>query len=661
MLRLLAVIASVFVMASFSGCGGAGIESRKDVATGETATAVATAPADIGPRSYPASAPPPAAVPATGTPAASIPAPENVAEGVGPGAGGDKHAYLQENDFHVVGDSPLSTFSVDVDTASYSKVRAYLLTHRTLPPPDAVRIEELVNYFDYDYSPPSDEHPFAVHLETAACPWQPAHRLVRCGIQGKRIDQKRPPSNLVFLIDVSGSMDAPNRLPLVKEGLAMLVRQLGENDRVAIVVYAGAAGLVLPSTSGQDQSQILAALEDLRAGGSTNGGQGILLAYRLAQENFIKGGTNRVILCSDGDFNVGVTSTGDLVRLAIEKSQAGIFLSVLGFGFGNHNDVLLEEIADKADGNYAFIDTQAEAHKVLVEQLSGTLVTIAKDVKIQVEFNPAQVAAYRLIGYENRLLADRDFKDDTKDAGEIGAGHRVTALYEIAPVGAAAPAPQVDPLKYQPAGGERPAASSSADVAAELLTLKLRYQRPQGGASTLLTFPLKDSGQKFGQATSDFQFAAAVASFGMLLRGSRHRGDTSYAAVLETAQAALGTDDHGYRSEFLQLVQSAQQLSGAPGGERSVPQSWSQGRSAATGPTGYVTPPGRGPAAHSLGQQPRSGTQRERLQTLAVGVVLGAGLAVSVLAATVWVVNSISQRRFLSARGIPAPKKVPTA
>jgi Ca-activated chloride channel family protein len=499
-------------------------------------------------------------------------------EGVGPGEGGDKHDYLEENPFIHVGDAPLSTFSVDVDTASYSKIRGYLLDQRSLPPPDAVRIEELVNYFDYDYSPPTGEHPFAVHLEAATCPWQPKHRLLRCGIQGKRIDGERPPSNLVFLIDVSGSMDAPNKLPLVKQGLEMLVRQLGENDRVAMVVYAGAAGLVLPSTSGQQQPRILAALDSLQAGGSTNGGEGIKLAYRIAQENFIKGGTNRVILCSDGDFNVGVTSTGDLVRLAIDKAKAGVFLSVLGFGFGNHNDALLEEIADKADGNYAFIDTEAEAKKVLVEQMAGTLVTIAKDVKIQVEFNPQQVGAYRLIGYENRLLAARDFNDDTKDAGEIGAGHRVTALYEIVPVGVETPEPLVDPLKYQPAQSSAAALAPPADVANELLTVKLRYQPPEGGESTLLTYPLKTADQKFGQATRDFQFAAAVASFGMLLRDSKHQGATSYAAVLETASAACGPDEHGYRSEFLNLVRTASRLAEQGNARPGTMESWSDGR-----------------------------------------------------------------------------------
>jgi Ca-activated chloride channel family protein len=579
---------------------------------------------------------------AASAPPAAVDLETNPAEGAGPGFGGDRHAYVEENPFIPVSDAPPSTFSVDVDTASYSKVRAYLMGHRTLPPPDAVRIEELVNYFHYSYPPPEGDHPFAVHMETAACPWQPEHRLVRCGIQCKRIDQQRPPSNLVFLIDVSGSMDAPNKLPLVKEGLQMLVRQLGETDRVAIVVYAGAAGLVLPSTSGQEQSRILAALEELRAGGSTNGGQGILLAYRTAEENFLKGGTNRVILCTDGDFNVGVTSTGDLVRLAVDKSKSGVFLSVLGFGFGNHNDEMLEQIADKANGNYAFIDSEAEARKVLVEQLSGTLVTIAKDVKIQVEFNPAQVAAYRLIGYENRLLADRDFNDDAKDAGEIGAGHQVTALYEIVPAGTAAPPTLVDPLKYQPQASPSNTPGSPAadpDVASELLTVKLRYQPPQGGPSTLVTVPVKDSGQKFGEASHDFQFAAAVASFGMLLRGSRHAGQTSYAAVLETATTARGEDRHGYRSEFLEVVQAAARLAEEKQAHRPVRPSWSEGLTTAR--TTSLVPSA---ALHVLPPAP-DGPRANATRLLFVGAFFGAGITVIALCATIWIVNWISQPR----------------
>jgi len=370
----------------------------------------------------------------------------------------------------------------------------------------------------------------------------------------------------VFLIDVSGSMDAANKLPLVQRGLSMLVRQLSENDRVAIVVYAGAAGLVLPPTSGSDQPTILSAINRLQAGGSTNGGQGIHLAYQIARDNFVRSGVNRVILCTDGDFNVGTTSTADLIRLAQEKAKDGVYLSVLGFGFGNHNDAMLEQLSNKANGNYAFIDSDREAHKVLVEQMQGTLVTIAKDVKLQVEFNPLQVAAYRLIGYENRRLADRDFNDDTKDAGDIGAGHSVTALYEIVPAGVESELgqPGVDRLKYQESGvkSQESEKKISDAVAAELLTLKLRYQPPEGGRSTLLSFPVKDGGAKFGSASPDLQFAAAVASFGMLLRNSKFKGDVSYAAVLETAAATRGEDKQGLRGEFLDLVKAAASLSG---------------------------------------------------------------------------------------------------
>lgn len=484
-------------------------------------------------------------------------------QGKGPGQAGDRYAMIEEAPFLQVKTNPLSTFSIDVDTASYAKTRAYLLSQRMLPPPDAVRIEELVNYFDYDYAGPTDSHPFAVHLESAECPWKTNHRLVRIGIQAKRIDDQPQRSNLVFLIDVSGSMDWPNKLPLVKRGLEMLVRQLGENDRISMVVYAGAAGLVLPPTAGNEHATILAALERLRAGGSTNGGQGIQLAYKIAEEQKIEGGVNRVILCSDGDFNVGVTGTGDLVQFAAEQAKKGIYLSVLGFGMGNHNDAMLEALADKANGNYGYIDSEKEAHKVLVEQRSGTLVIVAQDVKIQVEFNPAQVAGYRLIGYENRRLADRDFNDDTKDAGEIGAGHSVTALYEVIPVSQTEELTgSVDPLKYQPTktdSVETPT-SQADDLSSEILTVKLRYQPPGGGPSTLIAQPLTDNDHRFGQATPDFQFATAVAAFGMLLRGSQYRGDATFDRVLEIAEATRGEDKFGYRAEFLELVRTASLL-----------------------------------------------------------------------------------------------------
>jgi Ca-activated chloride channel family protein len=490
--------------------------------------------------------------------AAEVPAAES-AEGMGPGQGGDKYDQIVENDFLAARQTPLSTFSIDVDTASYAKTRMFLLDNRRLPPPDAVRIEELVNYFNYDYAGPEDEHPFAANVEIAQCPWQPAHRLVRIGIKGQEVEQeRRPASNLVFLIDVSGSMSYGNKLPLLKRGMKLLVDRLNENDRVAMVVYAGAAGLVLPPTTGDQKQRILDALEQLSAGGSTNGGEGIRLAYQVALDNFIPGGTNRVLLCTDGDFNVGATSTGGLIREVEDNARQNVFLTVLGFGMGNHNDAMLEQISNKGNGNYAFIDTDSEARKVLVEQMSGTLVTIAKDVKIQVEFNPATVAAYRLIGYENRLLANEDFNDDTKDAGEIGAGHTVTALYEIVPVGAETDIPiaKVDPLRYQ-SDTEVTAAAHSG----ELLTLKIRYKPAREDESKLLAYAVTDRGQSFSAATRDFKFAAAVASFGMLLRDSKYKGDSNYDAVLEIATEGTADDRAGYRTEFLSMVEQARNLS----------------------------------------------------------------------------------------------------
>lgn len=480
-------------------------------------------------------------------------------EGQGPGLGGDQFDSIVENDFVNVVDQPLSTFSIDVDTASYSKTRMYL-REGSLPPRGAVRIEEFVNYFDYQYSPPTGDLPFAVHVESSAAPWQAEHRLVRVALQGRDVDRERVRSNLVFLVDVSGSMDTRNKLPLVKQGLKDLSDRLTENDRVSIVVYAGAAGLVLPPTSGDQRQQIQRALKQLHAGGSTNGGQGIELAYRVARENFIPGGVNRVILCSDGDFNVGTTNRADLVQVAEENAAQGVYLTVLGFGMGNHNDAMMEEISNKADGNYAFIDTELEARKVLGDQLSGTLVTIAKDVKIQIEFNPLRVASYRLIGYENRILEAQDFNDDRKDAGEVGAGHAVTALYELTLSGDDDGAPQIDPLRYQT---DRQLSTAAAST--ELLTLKVRYKRPHEEQSELIEHRVADQVIPFQAATRDFQFAAAVASFGMLLRNSKYRGNSSYDAVSEIARSAKGQDAHGYRAEFLELVNTARKLSQAEG------------------------------------------------------------------------------------------------
>jgi Ca-activated chloride channel family protein len=462
-----------------------------------------------------------------------------------------------ENPFHAAVSEPLSTFSIDVDTASYSNVRRFL-TQNTLPPRDAVRIEELLNYFPYNDAPPgaSSPDPFAVHVEMAGCPWDAQHRLARIGIAAKPIDQsKRPPSNLVFLVDVSGSMQAPNKLPLVQWSLQRLVEQLGENDQIAIVVYASASGLVLPSTSCIEKAEILSAIEQLRAGGSTNGGAGIQLAYDVATQHFIKNGTNRVILATDGDFNVGVAAQDELISLIEAKAKSGVFLSVLGYGMGNIKDGTLERLADKGNGHYAYIDSPREAYKVLVEEMGSTLVTVAKDVKIQVEFNPARVAGYRLIGYENRIMAHKDFNDDTKDAGEVGAGHHVTALYELVPPGnEGSSGPGVDPLKYT----QR---TISGSASPESFTVKLRYKQPDGDTSKLLTIGVEDKGRSFGESSEDLRFASAVAGFGMLLRDSTHKGSLTYAGVLEIAEPASARDPSGYRREFLAAVRQAKTLS----------------------------------------------------------------------------------------------------
>ncbi|WP_372898566.1 von Willebrand factor type A domain-containing protein, partial [Stieleria sp.] len=424
--------------------------------------------------------------------------------------GGNQFAPIIENPFLPVGIAPLSTFAIDVDTAAYAKVRMNLTQYNQWPNPDAVRIEELVNYFDYNYAPPQDDRPFAAAMEIAECPWNPKHRLARIGIKAKVADVDRPPSNLVFLLDVSGSMNRPNKLPLVVNGMKMLVNQLGENDSVAIVVYAGAAGLVLDATTGDRKKLIVDSLDRLRAGGSTNGGHGIELAYSIARDHFVDGGTNRVILCSDGDFNVGVTDTDELIRLVENNAKSNIFLTVLGFGNDNHNDAMMEQISNKGNGNYAFIDSQDEARKVLVEQMQGSLMTVAKDVKIQVEFNPMEVESYRLIGYENRILNAKDFDADDKDGGEIGAGHAVTALYEIVPKSKLKPedpppsSAPLEELRYQ-----RPIRYSEQAASGEILTLKLRYKPPTEEQSELIEFAVKDSGKAFNRTDRDFQFAAS--------------------------------------------------------------------------------------------------------------------------------------------------------
>lgn len=475
-------------------------------------------------------------------------------------AAGESYAKIDENPFLEAARAPLSTFSIDVDTASYSNTRRFL-NDGQLPPRDAVRIEELVNYFTYDYPQPDGQTPFSVTTEVAECPWNTQHKLVHIGLQGKKVAQENlPPANLVFLIDVSGSMDEPDKLPLVKSSLRTLASQLTARDRVAVVVYAGASGLVLPSTPGDQRGEIVSAVERLQAGGSTNGGSGIRLAYRVAEENFIKGGTNRVVLATDGDFNVGLTSDAELVKLIEEKRSGGVFLSVLGFGTGNLNDSMMEKLADKGNGNYAYIDTESEARKALGEQVAGTLATIAKDVKIQVEFNPRLVAGYRLIGYENRLLADKDFNDDTKDAGEIGAGHTVTALYEVVPAGQKLENPGVDELKYS-----RPAEVAQGASTNELLTVKLRYKEPEGDVSRPLNVGVPDRQASYSNASDNFKFSAAVAEFGLLLRGSRYKAQSSYVNAAELARASAGSDLSGRRAEFVNLVESARSLSGSAG------------------------------------------------------------------------------------------------
>jgi Ca-activated chloride channel homolog len=474
----------------------------------------------------------------------------------------DTESYdrIDENPFLTARKNPLSTFSIDVDTASYSNVRRFLV-QGSLPPKDAVRIEELVNYFPYEYSEPYGDAPFAVSTEVSEAPWNPEHRLVHIGLQGKRLAEREMPArNLVFLLDVSGSMAEPNKLPLLRQSLKELVDTMKDRDRVAIVVYAGASGLVLPPTSVAERTKILDALDRLEAGGSTNGGEGIELAYRVARKSFDPKGINRVILATDGDFNVGITNQGDLTRLIEKERESGVYLSVLGYGMGNYKDSTLEKLADRGNGNYAYIDGIAEARKVLVQQAGSTLVTIAKDVKIQVEFNPELVSAYRLIGYENRLMRAEDFNDDKKDAGEIGAGHSVTALYEIVPIGVQASAGDVDALKYQ-----KPAAPSGAAAPGELLTLKLRFKRPASTSSELIASPVLDSPAAFATKSEAHRFSAAVAAFGMLLRQSPHKGKASFGLVQDVAQNALGKDTHGYRREFLGLVERAQKLSGERG------------------------------------------------------------------------------------------------
>jgi Ca-activated chloride channel family protein len=474
----------------------------------------------------------------------------------------ESYARTGENPFVRASQEPLATFSIDVDTASFSNIRRFL-NQNQMPPRDAVRIEELVNYFTYDYPNPPAGRPIGASMVVTTAPWNTRNRLVRFGVKAREIDRgRRPASNLVFLIDVSGSMNTAEKLPLVKSGLKLLVDQLGENDTVSIVVYASATGLVLPPTRGDRKDVIARAIDDLQAGGSTNGGAGIQLAYAQATANFIRGRVNRVILMTDGDFNVGITSQSDLTRLIEDRAKSGVFLSVLGFGMGNLKDSTMERLADMGNGHYAYIDTLSEARKVLVEEMSGTLVTVAKDVKIQVDFNPAKVEAYRLIGYENRVLRTEDFNNDLKDAGDMGAGHTVTALFEIVPRGGTVPGPSIDPSVFQPAARSAPPAAPTGNANSnDLLVLRLRYKLPDAAESTRMDLPLADRDVAFARAPADVRFAAAVAAFGMILKESSYKGDATLAWVLDTATGSAGQDRGGYRDEFVSLVRKAIALS----------------------------------------------------------------------------------------------------
>ncbi|MGI8605181.1 MAG: vWA domain-containing protein [Verrucomicrobiales bacterium] len=476
----------------------------------------------------------------------------------------NNEAYVEapENGFKSVAAEPLSTFSIDVDTASYANVRRFL-NQGQRPPREAVRLEEMVNYFSYDYPQPEGARPFSVTVDVADCPWQQAHRIARIGLKGREItNEKRGPSNLVFLVDVSGSMEPSDRLPLVKQSLRLLVERLTSSDRISMVTYAGNSGLALDATTGDKKQQIMQAIDALAAGGSTHGSAGIQQAYEIAAKNFVKEGVNRVILATDGDFNVGITDRDQLLKLITDKAKTGVFLSVLGYGMGNLKDATMEMLADKGNGNYAYIDGLGEARKVLAEEMNSTLVTIAKDVKIQIEFNPVLVRSYRLLGYDNRMLAREDFNDDKKDAGEIGAGHTVTALYELVPVGAPPHPASIDPLKYQPPALTPAPLELKINPAhsRETMTVKLRYKAPESEKSELLEVPVVDQETKFAEAPADFKFAASVAAFGMLLKDSPHKGEANWEIVRRLALEGKAGDPLGYRGEFIQLVDKAQGL-----------------------------------------------------------------------------------------------------
>ncbi len=464
----------------------------------------------------------------------------------------ENYATIHDNIFHTPQDEPLSTFSIDVDVASYANMRRFIMNGQR-PPKDAIRIEELINYFNYDYPQPKGDQPFSVTTELIKSPWN-ENQLLHVGLQGKLIAKDNlPPSNLVFLIDVSGSMGSANKLPLLKSSFKLLVNELREEDRVAIVVYAGAAGLVLPSTPGNQKETIISALDNLQAGGSTAGGAGIKLAYNTAAKYFIEGGNNRVIIATDGDFNIGESSDAAMERLISQEKERGTFLTVLGFGMGNYKDSKMEILADKGNGNYAYIDTFKEANKVLSQEFGGTLFTIAKDVKIQIEFNPGKVKAYRLIGYVNRVLQKEDFNNDKKDAGDLGSGHSVTALYEIIPADGEFIAGNVDPLKYQDV-------KETHRYGAELSTLKLRYKLPDQSKSRLITHTIKSDPKTWKKSSVNLQWAASVAAFGMYLRESQYLENCSIEEILTWANAAKGEDENGYRREFIDLVKISKQF-----------------------------------------------------------------------------------------------------
>lgn len=468
----------------------------------------------------------------------------------------EEYGKIDENNFKDAKQNPLSTFSIDVDNASYSNVRRFINGNR-LPPKDAVRIEELINYFSYDYPQPTGEHPFSIFTEVGECPWNKNRQLVHIGLQGKTLNyDDLKPCNLVFLVDSSGSMTSPHKLPLLKKSLKMLAEKLDDRDKIAIVAYAGAAGLVLPSTPATEKNVIIDALDRLRAGGSTAGGAGIQLAYKVAVENLIKDGNNRVILCTDGDFNVGASSTGDLVRMIEEKRKQDVYLTICGFGMGNYKDYRMEQISNAGNGNYFYIDNVNEARKVFVKEMRANLFTIAKDVKIQVEFNPAAVKAYRLVGYENRVMANEDFNDDKKDAGELGAGHTVTALYEIIPADSLEDVKKTDALKYQDTR-----IKAGAQDSGELLTVKLRYKPPREEKSRLIVQALTAGNRSLETASENFRFSAAVAGFGLILRDSEYKGDFSFDKVIDLATDAKGSDAEGYRSEFVRMAESCALLS----------------------------------------------------------------------------------------------------